>query len=59
MLFVVYLDRVEGPVLVASFLMKSDAERFLDSLPFGGDLYKIKETNYKAWDGWVKIKDSM
>ena len=58
MLFVVYLDRVEGPVLAASFLMKSDAERFLGSLPFG-DLYKIKETNTNAWDGWIKIKDSM
>jgi hypothetical protein len=59
MLYVVYLDRLDGPVLVASFLMKSDAERFLGSLPSFKRLYKIKETSDKAWDGWVKIKESM
>ena len=60
MLFVVYLQ-AEGdqyPILVATFLMKSDAESFVKNSNLK-DEYFIKETSNEAWLHWCKIREEI
>ena len=60
MLFVVYLQ-AEGdqyPILVATFLMKSDAESFVKNSNLK-DKYFIKETGNEAWLHWRKIREEI
>ena len=57
MLSIVYLQEKDDnwPVMVAAFLMKSDADMFVrhSSLRYQ---YKIKETSSEAWTSWSKIR---
>ena len=60
MLSIVYLQE-EGndyPVMVAAFLMKSDADMFVrhSSLRYQ---YKIKETSSEAWTPWYEIRQEI
>jgi len=60
MLFVVYLQ-AEGdqyPILVATFLMKSDAEAFMEVASLS-DYYYLKETSDDAWKHWRKIREEI
>ena len=57
MLYVVYFETPNDiPVLVAAFLMKTDAEHFAETAQFGNG-YKIKETTLEAWSAWTKIRE--
>ena len=57
MLSIVYMQEKDDkyPVMVAAFLMKSDADMFVrhSSLRYQ---YKIKETSSEAWTSWSKIR---
>jgi hypothetical protein len=56
MLHVVYLQEKDDkhPVLIAAFLMKSDADNFMKQSNLS-EFYKVKETTSKAWKSWSKI----
>lgn len=56
MLHVVYLQEKDDkhPVLIAAFLMKSDADNFMKQSNLYG-FYKVKETSAGAWKSWSKI----
>ena len=43
-------------VMIAAFLMKSDADSFLEHFPFR-EGYKITETTWEAWNAWQTIRD--
>ncbi|MGJ8660408.1 MAG: hypothetical protein ACSHXL_00085 [Bacteroidota bacterium] len=60
MLYVVYLQEKDDKhsVLVAAFLMKSDAESFMKKSNLGDDHF-IKETSDKAWSHWRKIGEEI
>ena len=60
MLFVVYLQEKEDhhPVLVAAFLMKSDADNFIKQSNLS-DFYKVKETSTSAWTSWSEIREEI
>ncbi len=57
MLSIVYMQEKDDkyPVMVAAFLMRSDADMFVrySSLAYQ---YKIKETSSEAWTSWSKIR---
>jgi hypothetical protein len=57
MLFVVYFHEKDDkyPVMVAVFLMKSDAEMFVKNSTLQ-EQYKVKETSSDAWTSWAKIR---
>ena len=60
MLHVVYLQEKEDqhPVLVAAFLMKSDADNFMKQRCLS-DFYKVKETSTGAWTSWSEIREEI
>ena len=60
MLHVVYLQEKEDqhPVLVAAFLMKSDADNFMKQSNLS-DFYKVKETSTSAWTSWSEIREEI
>lgn len=60
MLYIVYLQEKEDkhPILVATFLMKSDAEAFMGVASLS-DYYYLKETSYDAWKHWGKIREEI
>lgn len=60
MLYIVYLQAEEDqyPILVATFLMKSDAESFMKNSNLK-DEYFIKETGTEAWLHWRKIREEI
>ena len=60
MLFVVYLQAEDDkyPILVATFLMKSDAEAFMEVASLS-DYYYLKETSDDAWKHWRKIREEI
>ena len=60
MLFVVYLQAEDDkhPILVAAFLMKSDAEVFMEASNLSEE-YFIKETGTDAWLAWRKIREEI
>ena len=60
MLHVVYLQEKEDqyPVLVAAFLMKSDADNFMKQRCLS-EFYKVKETSTAAWTSWSEIRDEI
>ena len=60
MLHVVYLQEKEDqhPVLVAAFLMKSDADNFMKQSNLS-DFYKVKETSTGAWTSWSEIREEI
>ena len=60
MLFVVYLQEKDDkhPVLVAAFMMKSDAEAFMEVASLS-DYYYLKETTADAWQHWSKIREEI
>lgn len=63
MIFAVYFmtERDDNPVIVATFLMQSDAERFIKSFPCDVS-YKIKElkTWNKSWPEMIiEIKEGL
>lgn len=60
MLFVVYLQAEDDthPILVAAFLMKSDAETFMEASNLYEE-YFIKETGTDAWLAWCKIREEI
>ena len=60
MLFVVFLQAEDDkyPVLVATFLMRSDAEVFMKASNLSEE-YKIKETGTDAWLAWRKIGEEI
>ena len=60
MLFVVYLQEKDDkhPILVAAFLMKSDAEAFMKVSSLS-DYYYLKETSDGAWQHWSKIREEI
>jgi len=60
MLFVVYLQEKEDqhPVLVAAFLMKSDADNFMKQSNLS-EFYKVKETSTAAWTSWSEIREEI
>ena len=60
MLHVVYLQEKEDqhPVLVAAFLMKSDADNFMKQSNLS-EFYKVKETSTGAWTSWSEIREEI
>ena len=60
MLFIVYLQAEDDkyPTLVAAFLMKSDAEKFMKNSNLSEE-YFIKETGTDAWLAWRKIREEI
>jgi hypothetical protein len=63
MIFAVYFmsERDDNPIIVATFLMQSDAERFIKSFPYETG---FKVTELKTWDkSWpemvIEIKESL
>ena len=60
MLYVVYFKEKEEeqPILVAAFLMKTDAEVFMKGASLS-DYYYLKETSDKAWSHWSKIREEI
>ena len=60
MLYVVYLQAEDDqyPILVATFLMKSDAESFTKNSNLK-DEYFIKEIGNGAWLHWRKIREEI
>lgn len=60
MLYIVYLQAEDDkhPILVAAFLMKSDAESFMKNSNLKGE-YFIKETGTEAWLHWRKIREEI
>tara|TARA_R110000796_G_scaffold18303_2_gene55465 strand:+ start:2591 stop:2842 length:252 start_codon:yes stop_codon:yes gene_type:complete len=60
MLHVVYLQEKDDkhPILVAAFMMKSDAEAFMEVASLS-DYYYLKETTADAWQHWSKIREEI
>ena len=60
MLYIVYLQEKDDkhPVLIAAFLMKSDAEAFMEMASLS-DYYCLKETSDDAWQHWSKIREEI
>jgi len=60
MLYVVYLQEKDDkhPILVAAFMMKSDAEAFMEVASLS-DYYYLKETTDDAWQHWGKIREEI
>ena len=57
MISVVYFENTYGDkVMVAAFLMRSDAENFIQYAPFNGDC-KIVDVDGQ-WENWAKIRDA-
>jgi len=60
MLYVVYLQEKDDkhPILVAAFMMKSDAEAFMEVASLS-DYYYLKGTSDDAWKHWGKIREEI
>ena len=60
MLYIVYLQERDDltPILVAAFLMKSDAEAFMEAASLS-EFYHLKETTADAWQHWSKIREEI
>jgi hypothetical protein len=60
MLFVVYLQEKDDkhPILIAVFMMKSDADAFMEASILSEDYY-LKETSDDAWKHWAKIREEI
>ena len=60
MLHVVYLQEKDDkhPVLVAAFLMKSDADNFMKHSNLS-KFYRVKETSTGAWTSWSEIREEI
>jgi len=43
-------------VMIAAFLMKCDADSFLEHF-FFREGYKVTETTWEAWTAWQTIRD--
>lgn len=62
MLFVVYIkpeDKLSGgPCLLAAFLMREDAQDFMDQHTIHNDSLAIAEAD-NVWEEWTAIKNQM
>jgi hypothetical protein len=56
MISVVYFEQDGRNVMVGAFLMRSDAQRFIDKTPFS-EGYKLTEVD--DWNSWSKIREGI
>ena len=56
MISVVYFETDGRNIMVGAFLMRSDAEEFIEKVDFT-DHYKIKEVD--DWTSWSNIKEKI
>ena len=56
MISVVYFEQDGYNVMVGAFLMRSDAQRFIDKTPFS-EGYKMAEV--EEWNSWSKIREGI
>ena len=57
MISVVYFNDGDRNVMVAGFLMRSDAEQFIKNTPFTQG-YKVAEVDGQ-WQSWNKIREEI
>lgn len=55
MISAVYFERDGRNIMVAAFMLRSDAKSFIDKTPFS-DHYKIADVG-DCWADWSKIRD--
>jgi hypothetical protein len=58
MLSVIYCVQEKNFVMVAAFLMREDAEKFLKSIDHD-NRYSIKDTESSVWDAWCSIRNTV
>lgn len=56
MISVVYFEHNGRNIMVGAFLMRSDAQRFIDKTPFS-EGYKLTEVD--DWNSWWKIREGI
>ena len=61
MLFIVYLQEKDDkhPILVAAFMMKSDAEAFMEAASLSDYYYLKGVPSDDAWKHWRKIREEI
>ena len=58
MISVVYFENTDGrKVMVGAFLMREDAENFIQHGPFTGN-YKVADVDGQ-WGSWMNIRDAL
>ena len=61
MLYVVYMNDVKtlDNIMMGAFLMRMDAECFLEQVSFKSEKYNYQITEVDGWTEWAKIKEKL